>query len=105
RGSADGTRRRAHCYGAPRVVGDCDYDDGRRQLRAGGDAGPGARLLAEPVAADTRRLLCALWWRRLPVLRRRPREAEDEATLRPVRVEGRLRPTGVEPGPGAARRT
>ena len=42
--------------------------------------------------------------RRLSVLRRGPREAEDEEAVRPVRLEGRLRSAGGESGAGAARR-
>ena len=55
-----------------------------------------ARLLAESVAAGAGVVGGALWRRRLPVLRRRPREAKDEAAVRAVRVEGRLRAAGRE---------
>ena len=64
----------------------------------------GGGLLAEPVAAGPRVVARAVRRRRLPVLLRRPREAEDEEAVRPVRLEGRLRAAGREPGAGAARR-
>ena len=67
-------------------------------------AGLRPRLLAEPVAADACRLVRAVWRRRLPVLRRGPREAKDEAAVRPVRLKGRLRSARQQPRAGAPRR-
>ncbi len=63
------------------------------------------RLLAEPVAAGARLVVRAVRRRRLPVLLRRAREAEDEEAVRPVRLEGRLRAAGGESGAGASRRS
>ena len=70
----------------------------RRGLFAGG-------LLAEPVAAGAGLVVRAVWRRRLSVLRRRAREAEDEAAVRPVRLEGRLRAARRQSRARAARRT
>ena len=50
--------------------------------------------LSQPVA---RLVAGALRRRGVSVLRRGPREAEDEEAVRPVRLEGRLRPSGREP--------
>ncbi len=57
--------------------------------------------LSQPVLASCVR---AVRRRRLPVLRRGTREAEDEEAVRPVRLEGRLRAARGEPGARAPRR-
>ena len=101
-----GARDRPGRDGAAGVVGGGGHDRVRRGARRGWrrDA-VRRRLLAEPLAAGARVVARAVRRRRLPVLRRRPREAEDEEAVRPVRLEGRLRAAGRESGAGAARRS
>ena len=62
------------------------------------------RQLDQHHAADARVVAGVVRRRRLSVLLRRAREAEDEAAVRPVRLEGRVRAAGRESRSRAARR-
>ena len=91
-GARDGSRRRRARRSVTGVVGHGRHRHHRGRIRGGCDAGLFRRLLVEPVPAGAGRLGRLVWRRRLSVLRGGPREAEDEAALRAVRLQGRLRP-------------
>ncbi len=57
--------------------------------------------MVQPLAAGAHRSLCR---NGLPVLRRRPRKAEGQETVRPLRLARRLRAAHRAPGAGRARR-